>query len=164
MKRELVSVSILSETKSLVGKIAEATNEKKIAIYDRAIREYAQEKHLSPISRIFHSAMASLATVVCNNASSRRQGNRSSPMNGTQGMSGREPQRLWTIKSGMVTRKPLWSSCLSLMPCPKPPPRTARQYSASSTGHSNAPPVPPWRFWNVPLRARTSRTPPGAME
>ncbi len=43
MKRELVSVSILSETKSLVGKIAEATNEKKIAIYDRAIREYAQK-------------------------------------------------------------------------------------------------------------------------
>lgn len=44
MKRELVSVSILSETKSLVGKIAEATNEKKIAIYDKAIRDYAEKK------------------------------------------------------------------------------------------------------------------------
>jgi predicted transcriptional regulator len=43
MQRELVSVSILPETKSLVGKIAEATNEKKFAIYDRAIREYAKK-------------------------------------------------------------------------------------------------------------------------
>lgn len=43
MQRELVSVSILPETKSLVGKIAAATNEKKFAIYDRAIRDYAKK-------------------------------------------------------------------------------------------------------------------------
>lgn len=44
MQREFVSVSILRETKSLVSKIAEATNEKKIAIYDKAIRDYAEKK------------------------------------------------------------------------------------------------------------------------
>ena len=51
MKRELVSVSILSETKSLVSKIAEATNEKKIAIYDRAIREYARKVGVAAAGR-----------------------------------------------------------------------------------------------------------------
>lgn len=47
MKRELVSVSILPETKSLVGKIAAVTNEKKYSIYDRAVREYAQKMGLT---------------------------------------------------------------------------------------------------------------------
>ena len=51
MKRELVSVSILSETKSLVGKIAEATNEKKFTIYDRAIREYARKVGVAAAGR-----------------------------------------------------------------------------------------------------------------
>jgi predicted transcriptional regulator len=47
MTKQLTSVAILPETKSLVAKIAEATNEKKFAIYDRAIRDYARKNNIN---------------------------------------------------------------------------------------------------------------------
>lgn len=43
MKKELISVTIMPETRCLVGKIARETNEKKYSIYDRAVRDYARK-------------------------------------------------------------------------------------------------------------------------
>lgn len=42
-----VTVAVMPETRELVGKIAAVTNEKKYAIYDRAVREYAQKMGLT---------------------------------------------------------------------------------------------------------------------
>lgn len=47
MRRELATVAVMPETKELVGKIADVTNEKKIAIFDRAIRDYARKNNIS---------------------------------------------------------------------------------------------------------------------
>lgn len=47
MKRELTMVSVLVETRELVKRIADATNQKKSYIYDQAIRDYAAKKQIT---------------------------------------------------------------------------------------------------------------------
>lgn len=46
MTQQVTSAIVLTKTKGLVNIIAEATHEKKYAIYDRAIRDYAQKKQI----------------------------------------------------------------------------------------------------------------------
>lgn len=46
MTRKIVQAAVLPETKALVDRIADATNEKKSYIYDQAIQDYAKKKLL----------------------------------------------------------------------------------------------------------------------
>lgn len=46
MTQQLTGAIVLTKTKNLVNIIAEATHEKKYAIYDQAIRDYAQKKQI----------------------------------------------------------------------------------------------------------------------
>lgn len=46
MTRKTVQAAVLPETKELVQRIADATNEKKTYIYDMAIIDYAKKKQI----------------------------------------------------------------------------------------------------------------------
>lgn len=46
MTQKTTQAIVLTETKELVDKIASATHEKKYAIYDRAIRDYAEKNNI----------------------------------------------------------------------------------------------------------------------
>lgn len=47
MPVKLTNMAVLPETKELVCRIAKETNEKKCAIFDRAVRDYARKKGLA---------------------------------------------------------------------------------------------------------------------